>query len=129
VLAPSDPGNAMSLHELRRRLRVAFQLPEPVREVPPELSELVDRLCAEVHRRQMSVAAVLALESSVPLQYAAGQLCAFFAPVLAGLGWEARANELGAFLDRPGAIEVLCRRLEETALTGPPAEHRTSDSV
>lgn len=109
----------MSFQELRRRLQVALQLPEPVREVPPELCELVDRLCAEVHRRRMTVPAVLALESSVPLQYLAGQMCAFFAPVLAGLGWESRANELGAFLERPGAIEMLCRRIEETAVTKP----------
>lgn len=106
----------MFFNELRRRISVAFHLPPPVQEVPPELRELVDRLCAEVHRRGLVAPAILALESSVPLQYVAGQMCAFFAPVLAGLGLESRAVELSAFLDRPGAIEALCRRLEETSV-------------
>ncbi len=91
----------MSFKELRRRISVAFELPSPVEEIPSELRDLVDRLCAEVHRRGLTAPALLALESSVPLQYVAGQMCAFFAPVLAGLGLESRAVELSEFLDRP----------------------------
>ena len=66
--------------------RQAFAISKPG-SVPltPQQEEIIDRLAAKVVEWEMSVPAVLFLESMKPLNYVGSQLLVFFAPIVNSL--------------------------------------------
>jgi hypothetical protein len=74
---------------------------------------LVERLCQETVTRGLATPAVLFLEALHPLHYVSAQALRFFTPLLSAFAQPAAYEELSAFLEQRGAIEHLCRRIEE----------------
>ena len=77
--------------------------------------QICDLLVSEVSRRGLITPALLLLETSKPLNYIGAQLLHFWEPILSAVCNQQSCREFAQFLERPGAIEYLCRRLEETA--------------
>jgi hypothetical protein len=95
-------------------LRQAFAIESAEACAPTDRQqEICDRLLKEIARRGMTVPALLWLETSRPLNYVGAQLMHFCEPVLSAVCDAAACREFALFLERPGAIEYLCRRLEE----------------
>lgn len=83
----------------------AGNLPETERRV-------VDRLCQEVARRDLVVPALMFLEMSRPLNYVGAQALHFFQPMIGALIDGDAPKHFASFLERRGAIDELCRTLE-----------------
>jgi hypothetical protein len=95
-------------------LRHAFDVGPPEPPVPTESQQrLIDSLCRQIVERQLTTPALLFLESVRPLNYITAQSLQFFAPLLESLGGKTACEELARFLEHRGAIDVLCRRIEE----------------
>ena len=81
--------------------------------VPTEAQqEQIDRVCREIVQRRMTLPAQMMLESSRSMNYVAGQSLRLVEPFL-GTVFDAHAiREFAAFVERPGAVEYICTRLE-----------------
>jgi hypothetical protein len=66
-----------------------------------------------VVRRRMTLPAQMVLQSSTPVHFLAGQLLRFFEPVLAIALDANETRAFAAFLEQPGSVEYIGRRLEE----------------
>ena len=77
--------------------------------------EICDLLVREVSRRGLTTPALLWLETAKPLNYVSAQLLHFCEPILSAICYQQSCRELAQCLERPGAIEYLCRRLEEVS--------------
>ena len=73
----------------------------------------IDLICGEIVRREMTLPVQMLLESSKPLNFLTGQLLRFTEPFLGVLLDPAAVRDFAAFLERKGAVEYICRRLEE----------------
>lgn len=94
-------------------LRHAFAVrPEGAEHLTPREEELVERFCLAIVRRRLTAAAIAALETARPLSGLAAQGLYFFTPLLSLLASREEIDQLAAFLQRPDAVEILCRRLE-----------------
>jgi hypothetical protein len=95
-------------------LRHAFALDPPGPAEPDDDQRpIVDRLCAEVVRRHMTVPALAFLEMSRPLNSVAAAAIQFLSPLISVLLTGKEHQRFAEFLDRRGSIEYLCRRIEE----------------
>jgi hypothetical protein len=74
---------------------------------------IVDRLCAEVVRRGLTVPALAFLEISRSMNGVAAQTIHFFDPVLSVLGTSDHHRRFAEFLERRDSVAYLCRRIEE----------------
>lgn len=83
---------------------------------PPQ-AVAIDAVCREIVRRQMVLPAQLMLESSAPLHFVTGQMLRFVEPFLGVLLEPAAVEDFATFLEKRGAVEYLCRRLEELQRT------------
>jgi hypothetical protein len=94
--------------------RHAFAL-DPLQGSEPTEDErsVVDRLCRVVVRRRMNVPAIAFLEMSRPLNRVAAQALVFFQPVASLALTGDDYNRFALFLEKPGSIDYLCRRIEE----------------
>jgi hypothetical protein len=94
-------------------LRHAFAI-EPGGPAAPNEQQraLVERLCAEIVRRQLAVPAVFLLEMSRPLNQVSAQLLHFFAPIAAVAVNADDYQQLAQFLERRGSVEFILQRLE-----------------
>jgi hypothetical protein len=102
-----------------KALRRAFATSDDdVPELPPAQQQVIDRLCREIVRRQLTAPAVLFLEMSRPLGFLGAQSLHFFTPLLAALCDASAPRQFAQFLERPGAIESLIRQVEELARRG-----------
>lgn len=94
-------------------LKHAFAIDPPGPATPNEAQEvLVEKLCAEVVRRRLTAPALLLLEMSQPLNYVSAQLLHFLQPLVAVMADGDGYLQLTRFLERRGAIEYVCQRLE-----------------
>jgi hypothetical protein len=94
--------------------RHAFALDPPGPAEPDDdQRQIVDRLCGEVVRRQMTVPALAFLEMSRPLNSVAAAAIQFLSPLISVVVTGAEHQRFAEFLDRRGSIEYLCRRIEE----------------
>ncbi len=108
-------------------LKHAFAVEPPGPAQPSEAQRaLLDRLCREVVQRRLTGPALIVLESSRPLTFAGGQLMHFFAPFLSVFAEQSAIDELARFLERRGAVDYLCQRLEE--LNAAQARERPADA-
>lgn len=96
-------------------LKHAFAIEPAGEPVPtPAQRQVIEHLCREVVSRELTTPALLFLESVRPLHFVTAQLLQFFAPLLSGFGDSRVAcNELTAFLEHRGAVDYLCRQIEE----------------
>lgn len=95
-------------------LKHAFALepPGPAEPTEPQRAA-IDRVLRLVVARELTTPALMFLESVRPLNYLSAQTLHFFSPFVSALG-DARAwDEFAQFLERRGAIDFLCQRLEE----------------
>ena len=100
----------------------AFDLEPPDRFEPTKAQELVvDQVCREIVRRHLSTPALILLEISRPLNFLAAQAMHFVSPILSTIT-DARGQQLFAeFLESRGAVDYLCRRIEELESKAPSA--------
>ena len=99
---------------MKNWLKHAFAI-ESSDAVAPSASQLqaIDLICQEIVRRNMVLPAQMLLESSAPLHYLGGQMLRFFEPFLGILLAPAATRDFAAFLERPGAVQYICRRFDE----------------
>ena len=94
-------------------LKHAFAIASPDQCEPTDRQrEICDRLVHEISRRGLTTPALLWLETSRPLNYVGAQLIHFCEPILSAICDQQTCREFATFLEHPGAIEYLCRRLE-----------------
>ncbi len=95
-------------------LKHAFAI-EPEGPAQPNEAErqLAEHLCQAVVRRGLTTPALLLLETFRPLNYLAAQSMHFLGPIAQAVFDAEGYRRLAGFLERRGAVDYLCRRLEE----------------
>ena len=80
---------------------------------PPSEAELqlVERICREVVRRQMTIPAITFLEMARPLNYLGSQIMRFFEPIVTAIADAKDYQTFAKFLERRDAIETICEQL------------------
>jgi hypothetical protein len=97
-----------------RWLRHAFAVDPPGPAQPtPEQQSAVDAVCRQIVKRHLTTPSLLFLEMSRPLNYVGAQVLHFFGPFLSVLTHRKGHQHFAAFLEHRGAIDYLCRRIEE----------------
>ena len=76
-------------------------------------AQSIDRVCREIIRREMTLPTQMFLQSSMPLHFLAGQTLRFFEPFLSTLLDPVAIRDFASFVERRGAVEYICRRLQE----------------
>ncbi|WP_010585156.1 hypothetical protein [Schlesneria paludicola] len=100
-------------------LKHAFAVESDAVAVPTaEQSSSIDLICHEIVRRGMTLPAQMFIESSAPLHYLGGQTLRVFEPFLGVLVDPSAVRNFAAFLERRGAVEYICRRLDEIQRRG-----------
>lgn len=74
--------------------------------------QLIDHVCREIIRRQMTLPAQMMLESSRPMSFLTGQSLRVLEPLLGAFLDAAVIREFADFMERPGSVEYICQRLE-----------------
>ncbi len=99
---------------LRSKLKHAFAV-DPPGEVTPSDEEraVVEKICREIARRRLVTPTLLFLEISRPLNYVGAQVMHFFQPFVAVLLPTGGYRVFAGFLEKRGAVDYICRRLEE----------------
>lgn len=106
-------------------LKHAFAVPPPEATVmTPAQQALVERLCLAIEVRGMQLPALMFLESVRPMNYLTAQSMHFFTPFVAALADPTAYQAIAEFLEQPGAVEILCHRLEHKRLP----EHAVQDT-
>lgn len=101
------------LDRLRDALRNAFAIEKAeVAEPDPKARAAAERILSEVVRRRLTPAAVFLLESGRPLNRISAAALDFFRPIASLAVDDGALRAFAAFLERPGSVEWLCRRLE-----------------
>ena len=99
-------------------LRHAFALETSVAPIPNERqAATIDTLCREIIRRRMTLPAQMMLESSAPLHFVTGQMLRFVEPFLGVILNPADIRDFASFVERRGAVEYICRRIDELQKT------------
>jgi hypothetical protein len=95
-------------------LRHAFAVTPEADQVPTRAqAALVERFCRLIAERGLETPALLFLETARPLNFVSAQALTFLSPVLSALGPPQALDEVAAFLEHRGAVDYLCRRIEE----------------
>jgi hypothetical protein len=89
----------------------------------------IDAVCREIVRRQMTLPAQMMLESSAPLHFVTGQLLRFVEPFLAVILEPAAVRDFATFLEKRGAMESICLRLEELQRTYSKIDKTQDDTI
>jgi len=101
-------------------LRHAFAVDATPAEIPTEQAAVVEKLCREIVRRELTTAATTFLEMSRPLNYIGAQTLHYFAPMISAIARGDDHRHFAAFLERRDAIDRIIERVEqlETERTG-----------
>ena len=75
--------------------------------------QVVQRICLEVVRRQMTTPAITFLEMARPLNYLGSQTLQFFMPIVSALTEANDVQTFVNFLERRDAIDTLIEQLEQ----------------
>ena len=80
---------------------------------PPSEAELrlVERICREVVRRQMTIPAITFLEMARSLNYLGSQTMRFFEPIVVAIANAEDYQTFAKFLERRDAIDTICEQL------------------
>ena len=101
------------LDRFRDAVRNAFALEKAeVSEPDPKAREAAERILSEVVRRRLVPAALFLLESGRPLNRVSAASIHFFRPIASLVVDDEALRAFASFLERPGSVEWLCRRLE-----------------
>lgn len=104
---------ASRLDRLRDSLRNAFAIERAeVAEPEPKARDAAERILVEVVRRRLTPAALFLLESGRPLNRVSAAAMHFFRPFASLVVDDEALRAFASFLERPGSVEWLCRRLE-----------------
>ena len=105
------------MRRLRHKLAHAFAVDPPGPAEPtPEQKPAVDWFCDQVARRHLTTPGLVTLEMARPLNYLAAQLMHFSDPAVWAVApprVHKHYRHFAAFLEQRGAVEYLCRRIEE----------------
>jgi hypothetical protein len=104
-------------------LKHAFAVETGPAEPTPEQEAVVEKLCREIVRRRLVSPALVFLEMSRPLNFLGAQALHFLAPLISAVTDDAGHRHFAAFLERRGAIDLLCERiqaLEQASRSTPP---------
>ena len=74
--------------------------------------EVVEKLCAEIVRRQLETPALMLLEMGRPLNYVSAQFLHFVQPFAPGILNKQGYEEFAHFLEQRGSMDYICKRLE-----------------
>ncbi len=97
-----------------RWLKHAFAVDSPGPAEPtPEQHAAVDAVCRQIVKRHLTTPTLVFLEMSRPLNYVGSQVLHFFGPILSMITQRRGHQHFAAFLEHRGAIDYLCRRIEE----------------
>lgn len=100
-------------------LKHAFAVESAEIAVPTETqAKAIDAVCQEIIRRGMTFPTQMLLETSAPLHFLSGQMLRVAEPVLGVLVDQTAVREFATFVERRGAIEYICRRLDQLQKTG-----------
>ena len=91
----------------------AFAVNDTPNEPAPEQLAVMEKLCREVIRRQLTTPAIAFLEMSRPLNYIGSQTLHFFSPLISAIAQGDDHLHLATFLERRDSIDRICRRVEE----------------
>lgn len=81
-------------------------------EITEEQKAVVDKICREVARRQMSTPALIFLETVRPLNYIGSQVMHYFKPIISAILTSENYQNFAEFLERRASVDHLCRRIE-----------------
>jgi hypothetical protein len=99
--------------KLSATLRHAFAVEPPGAAAPTEPQrEVIERVCQELVRRQLTTPALIFIQMSKPLNYVASQAMLFFSPIVAIVTDAQGYDHFATFLEQRGSVEYLCLRLE-----------------
>ena len=76
-------------------------------------AKLIDRVCREIVRRQMTLPAQMFVESSAPLHFVGGQLMRFLEPFISVVLDPNEVRDFASFIEQRGSMEYISTRLEE----------------
>jgi hypothetical protein len=94
-------------------LKHAFAVDPPGPAVPNDVQRrIIERLCGEVVRRQLTVPALLMLEMSRPLNSFSAQALHFFQPIATAVVSTTDYHQFALFLEQRGSIEYVIQRIE-----------------
>ena len=79
-----------------------------------EQLQTIDHFCEIVTRKKLIVPVSLFLETVRPLNYVGSQILYGLSPIVSVWIKPQAMNELAQFLENRGAIDFLCKRLEES---------------
>ena len=100
------------MNGVRAWLRHAFAVDATPAEPSLEQIEVVERLCREVVRRELTTPAVAFLEMSRPLNFLGSQALHFFSPMISAVARGQDHDHLAAFLERRDAIDRIIAAME-----------------
>lgn len=106
--------------ESRRRLgdalRHAFAVDPPGPAEPtPEQAAPIDRICRTIARRHLATPGLMMLEMTRPLGFIGSQMMHVLEPAIWAIAREGTAEQyrqVASFLERRGAIDYICGRIE-----------------
>jgi hypothetical protein len=98
---------------IRNWLAHAFAVAPPEADVTPEEAALAGRLARFVVRRRMAAPALMALESSRPLNFLGSQVLTFFGPFATLVFKGEEYERFTRFLEKRGSIPFLIDRIVE----------------
>ena|SRR5436190_21289705 len=94
-------------------LKHAFAVEKP-ESLEPDAAQaaIIDRLCSEIAKRRLTTPALMLLEMSRPLNFVGAQAMHFFTPLVSAVTDTSGFEQFAMFLEKPGSIEFLCKRIE-----------------
>ena len=93
-------------------LRNAFSLEDPLGPLTDEDRELLDKIACAIARRQMTIPAILLLESLRPLNYIGSQAMVFLRPFLTGIIHPGNYDRFTEIMERREGIAALVQAIE-----------------
>lgn len=105
-----------------RWLKHAFAVdpPGPAEPTAPQRAA-IESFCRQIVRRRLTAPALGMLEMVRPLNYLGAQVLQALAPLVRVVSDAEGYHQWAAFLEQRGAVDYLCRRIEELAEAGPAA--------
>lgn len=93
--------------------RHAFAVDPPGPAAPNDLQrDTIEKLCREIVRRQLTVPALLVLETSRPLNGFSAQMLHFLQPIATAVVGSAEYEQFARFLEQRGSVDYFIERIE-----------------
>ena len=104
---------------MKDALKHAFAIGDTTDYEPNEKQKnIVDKVCREVVKRQLTLPAQVMLETFRPLNYIGSQVMHFFQPIISAVLTGDGYIEFSHFLEKRGSVDYLSRRINEIETEG-----------